>query len=104
MSTSHTHSMLCSHVPAIDLHPMPAMRDMSCVRLQDWVTPMNQTGVSCNWPLTMEEVLETDASTGSVRVSKIFGEHVSESENWSLNSYALDLYPELEGKVRVEDV
>jgi hypothetical protein len=91
------------HMPAVDLHPMPAMRDMLCERLQDWITPMAQTGISCNWPPTMEEVLETDANNGFIRVSKIFGEHVSKSENWSLHSKALLLYPELEGKIRIED-
>lgn len=91
------------HMPAIDLYPMPAMRDLLCHKLQDWMTPMTQTGASCNWPLSMDEALDTDAATGSVRVSKLFGDHVSRAENWSLNSYALTLYPELEGKIRVED-
>jgi hypothetical protein len=88
------------HIPAIDLHPMSAMRDMLCNNLQDWMSPMTQTGISCNWPLTMHEALETDTATG---ISTSFGEHVSESENWSVNSYAISLFPELEGKVRVED-
>lgn len=91
------------HMPAIDLHPMPAMRDMLCNNLQDWMTPMSQTGASCNWPFTMNEALDTDAVTGSMKISKLFGEHVSQSANWSLNSYALSLFPELEGKVRIED-
>jgi hypothetical protein len=51
----------------------------------------------------MEEALETDTVTGSVKVSKRFGEHVSKTENWSLNSYALSVYPELVGKIRIED-
>jgi hypothetical protein len=89
-------------MPAVDLHPIPAMRNMLCKKLQDWITPMTQTGLSCNWPLTMEEVIETDTITGSVKISKIFGEHVSKSENWSLNPFALSLYPELSAKVRVE--
>ncbi len=90
------------HMPAVDLHPLPAMRDMLCQRLQDWVTPWHINGLSCNWPLTMEEVLEIDP-TGSVRVSQIFGQHVSKSENWSLPSKALYVYPELENKVRIEE-
>jgi hypothetical protein len=91
------------HLPAIDLHPIPAMRDMLCLRLQDWITPLTQVGLSCNWPLTMDEAIDTDPATGSVKVSKVFGDHVSRPENWSLNSYALSLYPELEGKVRIKD-
>jgi len=91
------------HIPAIDLHPMPAMRDMLCNKLQDWMSQITQTGVSCNWPFTMDEVLEIDAATGSTRVSMFFGEHVSKCENWSFNSNALILYPALDGKVRIED-
>jgi hypothetical protein len=91
------------HMPAIDLHPIPAMRDLLCHRLQDWVTPTTQTGLSCNWPLSIDEALDIDLVTGSIKVSKIFGEHVSRCENWSFNSYALTLYPELEGKVRIKD-
>jgi len=91
------------HMPAIDLFPIPAMRDMLCISLEDWMTPLTQVGLSCNWPYTMKEALETDVVTGSVRVSERFGQHVSKSENWSLNSYALSLYPELVGKIRIED-
>jgi hypothetical protein len=91
------------HMPAVDLHPMPAMRDMLCNRLQDWMTPIAEIGLSCNWPYTMDEALETVVATKRIRVSDNFGEHVSRSENWSLNSYALSLYPELAGNVRIED-
>lgn len=64
---------------------------------------MTQTGVSCNWPFTTDDVLETDAATGSIKVLKLFGDQVSECENWSSNSDALILYPDLEGMVRIED-
>jgi hypothetical protein len=90
-------------MPAIDLHPIPAMRDLLCHKLQDWLTPLTQTGLSCNWPFSIDEALDTDPATGSIKISKAFGEHVSRGENWSLNSYALSLYPELEGQVRIKD-
>ena len=94
--------LLIPHMPAIDLHPMPAFRDMLCSRLQDWMTPMVSVGLSCNWPFTMQEALETDPS-GSVKISQRFAAHVAQCENWSINSHGSVLYPELAGKVRIQD-
>jgi hypothetical protein len=90
-------------MPAVDLHPIPAYRDLLCNRLTDWIAPMIAVGVSCNWPFSAREALETNPVSGSIKISQLFAEHVSKRENWSMTSYGLSLYPELAGKVRIED-
>lgn len=91
------------HMPAVDLVLVPAFRDMLCNRLQDWITPATEIGLNCNWPYTTKEAFETDPVSGSMKISKDFAEHVGKSEVWSISSYGLSLYPELAGKVRIED-
>ena len=90
------------HHVAIDLLPIPSLREALVKNFRDFMTALPEAGLSVNWTGTMEEAVTTDAELGYLRLTETFEKHVIKMENWSIGESALSIFPELQGSIRID--
>jgi len=52
----------------------------------------------------MARAIDTDPLTGQIQLTSEFEVHVANYNNWSVGSSILEVFPEITGLIRIEDV
>ena len=94
---------LIPHSGQIDLCPLSPVRDALIDKMQDVVDLMIDSNVNCNWPYPLSSCIEIDSATGHRKLTHLFEKHVAVLENWTLNATFLNIFPELEGRIGIND-
>ncbi|KAI9708987.1 MAG: hypothetical protein M1828_002568 [Chrysothrix sp. TS-e1954] len=90
------------HHPTADLAIFAEVRDALVHHFRDHVTIMEGV-VFLNWPYTLDEAVEIDQTDLAYKLTPMFEAFSANRENWSVNRVVVDVFPELTGRVRVED-
>jgi hypothetical protein len=94
-----TAQMRFPHSVAIDLLPIPTVRNSLVRKLQDWHTPLSRSDYCCNWSENLGPAVVSDPSTGRPHLSEQFEKHICIYQNLSAHESILETWPELSGKI-----
>ena len=73
------------------------------MRMRESISSTIAAGVSCNWPYTLEDAIETDLDIGHRKLTRVFEEYVSDFNHWTVGRRFLDTFPELEGRIKIKE-
>lgn len=73
------------------------------MKLRDWLTPLIESNLTVNWPHSMEEAIEKSPTSGSLRLTTQFIQHVTTYQNWSVGSNFLKAFPDMLGRIRIQE-
>ena len=89
------------HCASFDLVQRADVRNSLCRKPRDFITPALHNRFA--WPKRIEDAIETDYETGSLRVTEEFSGYASDLCNWTYGSTYVHAFPELLHLVQVKD-